>query len=312
MPGKRRPDRKGGRKPVQYAPDELARKPQVIYVCGADAQAVAELTRQEIALYLTDHPETQRKGRKVLVFDTRELFPEYRTVSPFHLGGMTNILARRIRAVNADNSPMTKDERQGIVEHIRTKFKNGLVLLQNPDLYMNGANGKTILGQLLGTLNAGLDKLLTFNSLKAIPTDIWAYCTDIRLHNVIEDVRALKQRLPRYPSVRIAQFVIQEQIELATKAFERHQIDKAEYERRKGFFLYISLETGKVRGCSMEAFIRAVKRYLDHEESRTITLMMKEETNLGTLRYANRNQVIVKLVKEYLQYWEGGTQHHWS
>ena len=70
------------------------RQPMVMLVCGETGVGKTYRNKQEIRRYLKDDEALNRKGRKVLAFDTNDDdYPEFRTVNPEHLHQLKSIYA---------------------------------------------------------------------------------------------------------------------------------------------------------------------------------------------------------------------------
>lgn len=299
-----------GRKPIVYQKEDLERQPMIFLVCGETGVGKTFRNKQEIKKYMQDFPSVGKKGRKVLAFDTNDDdYPEFRTVSPDHLKALTRVSARRIRPFNRDGAPMDDDNKKEVVDKIVKYYRNGLIVLDDIDHYMTGAKGQSMIGALCTIRHKGLDILLTHQSIAKITTTEWQNCTWLRLHHQVDDVTRYRERIPKYYLVRIAQLIVDEQYELASNAFAYRKINEDEYKRRKSFFLYVNMRQQKIRGCSRPAFIRACKRYIDQEEGRKIKMMMSERsfTLDSDFKYKTRNDVIIKLITDYLRFHESDT-----
>lgn len=100
----------------------------------------------------------------------------------------------------------------------------------------------------------------------------------------------------------MAQLIVEEQYRMATAAYHQGHIEAEEYRKHKSFFVYVNMREQKLVGCSRAAFIRACKRYIDQEESKKIRLLLNEQDFHGNPVYPNRNEVILKLIQDYLNY----------
>ena len=300
-----------GRKPVAYTKEELEREPLVILVTGENTVGKRNRTKQEINHYLQDLPELGKKGRKVLIVDDQDALSDIRTVSPSHLGGLTQVSPRRIRPYNTDGTPMTQEDKQEVLDHIIRKYRNGLVVLSGVEIYANNAKGKTLMGQLLSTQNAGRDLMVSFSSISKISKELWPYCVWLRMHHQVEELFKYKRTLPRYSLLRVAQLIINEHYDRAQTAYDRQHISAEEHERLIGFSLYVNLRAGKIRGCSQPAFIRAAKKYIDQEEQAKLKLMVNEEDEAGLPKYKDKQNAVVHLIMEMGRMWDHGTQHQW-
>ncbi|WP_222845924.1 hypothetical protein [Flavilitoribacter nigricans] len=252
---------------------------------------------------MQDNPDTHKKGRKVLAFDTNDDdYPEFRTVSPDHLQALTKATARRIRPFNKNGSPMDDEQKREVVEKILRYYRNGLLVLDDIDHYMTGAKGQSMIGALCTVRHKGLDILLTHQSIAKITTSEWQNCTWLRLHHQVDDVTRYRDRIPKYHLVRIAQIIIDQQYELAMQAFGSGKISEPEFKKRKSFFLYVNMRQQTIMGCGKAVFIKACKKYIDQEKGRKLKMMLSERDFNNTPIYKNRNEAIIKLISDYMPF----------
>ena len=292
-----------GRKPITYRQEDLERQPMIMLICGMMGVGKSYRNHQEFKRYMTNNPETGKVGRKILAFDTNDDdFPNWKTVSPDHIKALTNVSARRIRPYNRDGSPMNDDQKREVVDKIMRHFRNGLIVLDDIDNYMVGAKSQSMIGAMVTVRHKGVDVILGHQSAAKITTTEWQTCTWLRLHHQVDDVKRYRERIPKYRLVRIAQHIVDEQYDLAVRAYESQKIDRQEYMVRKSFFVYVNMPEQKIVGCSREAFIRAAKKYIDQEENGQVRMMLLERNFNDQPVYKNRNEAVVKLITDYLRF----------
>jgi len=265
------------------------RQPMLMLICGETGVGKTVRNILEIENYMKDQPAFSRKGRKVLIFDVNDDDYEcYRTVDPDFIRELKFIRARRIRPLTRFGETMSIDEKRDMVERMVKQFTEGLLVLEDLDKYMTGAKGQTIVGLLTTNRHHGLDIMISHQSIAKITTTEFQNCTWLRLHKQVDDVTRYRNRIPNYFLVRIATIIVEEQYLIGNIRF----------------FLYVNMRKLKLRGCSIQAYIRACKKYLDTEENGMIRRMMLERDFKGKLIYKNRNEVVVKLISELLPYHE--------
>ncbi|MEM9341126.1 MAG: hypothetical protein AAGA66_20505 [Bacteroidota bacterium] len=297
-----------GRKPIEYTKEELERQPMIMLVCGMMEVGKSYRNHQEFKQYMTDNPRTGKVGRKILAFDTNDDdFPEWKTVSPDHIKALTKVSARRIRPYNKDGSPMDLDDKREVVDKIMRFFQNGLIVLDDMDNYMMGAKSQSMIGAMVTVRHRGVDLILGHQSIAKITTTEWQNCTCLRLHHQVDEVKAYKDRIPNYRLVRIAQHIVDEQYIMAVVAYRKGLISKQESIVRKSYFVYVNMREQTITGCSRKAFIRAAKKFIDQEENGLIRMMLLEQTHKNQPVYKNRNEAVVKLITDYLQYHDDNT-----
>lgn len=285
-----------------------SRQPMLTIVCGETGVGKTFRNRNEVRHYLKDNPATGKTGRKVLAFDTNDDdYTQFKTVSPDQLHKLIAKRPRRIRPFNQDGSPMGKEDKKEVVKKILKYFRNGLILLDDIDDYMTGEKGQDMISALCTLRHKGVDIIFTHQSIGKITRTAWQNCTWLRLHHQVDDVTYIKERIPKYPIVRIAQLIVDEQYDLAYTAFSSGRISEDEFDRRASFFVYVNLRKQRIRGCSRAAYIRSCKKFIDQEEGRKIKMMQMERDFNNKLVYKNRNAAIIKLISDYLRFHESGS-----
>jgi len=285
-----------------------ARQPMLTIVCGETGVGKTYRNRQEVRIYLKDNPAIGKAGRKVLAFDTNDDdYTAFKTVSPDLLHKLVAKRPRRIRPFNKDGSPMGKEDKKEVVKKILKYFRNGLILLDDIDDYMTGEKGQDMISALCTLRHKGVDIIFTHQSIGKVTRTAFQNCTWLRLHHQVDDVTYIKERIPKYPIVRIAQLIVDEQYDLAYTAFATGRISEEEFERRASFFVYVNLRKQRLRGCSRAAYIRSCKKFIDQEEGKKINMLLLERDFNDKPVYKNRNAAIIKLITDYLRYHESGS-----
>ncbi len=265
------------------------RQPFVMLVCGETGVGKTHQNKKEIENCLKPDPTLKRLGRKSLIFDVNDDDYEcYTTVDPEHIRDLKNIAARRIRPITCYGETMSIEEKRDMVERMVKQFTNGLLVLEDLDKYMTGAKGQIIVGLLTTNRHSGLDIMISHQSIAKITTTEFQNCTWIRLHKQVDDVSRYRNRIPNYFLVCIASLIVEEQYLIGNIRF----------------FVYINMRKLQIRGCSVKAFIRACKKYIDMEENGTIKRMMLTRDHIGNLLYRSRNEVVMKLITELLRHHE--------
>jgi hypothetical protein len=279
------------------------RQPMLMLVCGETGIGKTYRTVQEIAQYVQDNEQSGKKARKVLAFDVNDDdFTMFPTVHPDHLDQFKQTIARRVRPLTKYGAMMTLTEKRSVVEQMVANFKSGLLVLEDIDKFMVGAKGQAVVGILCANRHSDLDILISHQSIAKITTTEWQNATWLRLHKQVDDIYRYRGRIPNYPLVRIATFIIEEQYDLANKAFESGQINELEFLTRKSFFLYVDMRRLKLHGCSRKTFIRAAKRYVDQEEGRKVKMLMQETNAHGKAVHHSRTDAVISCISGLLRH----------
>lgn len=279
------------------------RQPMLMLVCGETGIGKTYRTVQEIAQYVKDNRSSGKKARKVLAFDVNDDdFTMFPTVHPDHLNEFKQPIARRVRPLTKHGAMMTLSEKRLVAEQMVANFKSGLLVLEDIDKFMVGAKGQAVVGILCANRHSDLDILISHQSIAKITTTEWQNATWLRLHKQVDDIYRYRGRIPNYSLVRIATFIIEEQYDLANKAFEQGQINELEFLIRKSYFLYVDMRRLKLHGCSRKAFIRAAKRYVDQEEGRKIKMLLQETDAHGKALYMTRTDAVMACINSLLRH----------
>jgi len=282
------------------------RQPMIMLVCGETGVGKTYRNKLEIYQYMQQHLAVGKKGRKVLAFDTNDDdYPEFTTVDPNHIKSLSKIHARRIRPFNPDGSPMDTSQKREVIEKIMKHYKNGMVVLDDIDHYMAGAKGQNMIGALCTVRHKGIDVLLTHQSVAKITTSEWQNCTWLRMHHQVDDVTRYRDRIPKYNLVRIAQLIVDDHYEVSSRAFSLGKLSEKRYQVLKSFFVYVNMREQHIIGCSKKSYIKAVKRFIDQEESKQIRRLLLERDFSGKAIYKDRNTVMIYLISGYLRHFKG-------
>ena len=279
------------------------RQPMLMVVCGETGVGKTYRTVQEIKKYVKDISTTNKKGRKVLIFDVNDDdYTRFITIDPNHVKQFEEVRIRRIRPITRTGKMMTLTQKREIVEKIVAEFTNGLIVLEDIDKFMVGAKGQEVVGVLCANRHSDLDILISHQSIAKITTTEWQNMTWLRLHKQVDDISRYRNRIPNYSLVRIATFIVEEQYNLANDAFEKQLIDEKQFQIRKSFFVYLDMRRLKIKGCSKAAFIRATKRFIDQEENKKLKLLLQETNMEDQPKYKDRKAAVFHLINQKMRF----------
>ncbi|MFY0689128.1 MAG: hypothetical protein JXQ90_18305 [Cyclobacteriaceae bacterium] len=271
--------------------------------CGETDVGKSYRNQLEAATYCRNNHITRKKAGRVLAFANQDKdYPSYKSVDPDYIHKLKPGDPRKIRPFNKNGSRMTHSEKKETVKKVLRNFRSGLLLLDDIDDYMVFERGQEFVSSLISLCHDSVDVIMTHQSIGKISKTAFQNCTYLRLHHQVDEAKAYKDRIPNYPLVRIAQFIVNEQYDRAYDAHKSGQIDQKEFKVRSSFFVYVNLRKSKVKGCSKAAFVRAAKKFIDQEESSKIRMMMNEKDfKSGKPVYANNSEATLQLVKDYLR-----------
>lgn len=103
---------------------------------------------------------------------------------------------RRILPLNAKGQ-LTQDveEMEEILNVILQTFRNGLLLIEDPNAYLVGISSKKVISAITRNRQKNLDIVLHLQSLRAIPPRLLANMNIFRFHKCNEPIRTIEQKL---------------------------------------------------------------------------------------------------------------------
>ncbi len=217
-------------------------------------------TEIELNLYVQQDPAVGRPGRKVLIFDTNDEYRAYKSVmynvrdpndNGKYLTGLENIEIRRILPYYPSPKggapiPMDFQDKEKTLIDITSKYRNGLVLLEDINTYLVGFKSAHAISALCAARHKGMDLIIQVQSLSAIDPRMFQNSTIIRMHYQTDDIARYKSRLnENFEPLKICQNII-----------NREYINGNER-----FFLYFNNRSKKIMGASKEQYDQALSLY---------------------------------------------------
>lgn len=292
-----------GRKKISYSVEELERQPLIEVVCGMKGVGKTYGTIIEIDNYVRNKP--YRKGRKALIldFNNEKDYYKYATVLPEYVGRLTEQRARRVIPIKPNGKPYSPEDMKKVAEYCCTRFKNGLLVLEDPDKYLYGKQGSSIIGMLTTNRHSGLDVIIAHQSIGKISTTEWQNCAFLRLHHQLDPVENYADRITNFPLVKIAQIVVDKKYYEAVRLFkDERAISEKEFKKRRSFNVFINMLEGKIIGCTIEDFREAAIEFIK-TNPKFISRQMLIGDSKG--KKLSREGAIHELLKKYMVFHDG-------
>ena len=275
------------------------REPSLFIATGMKGVGKTYRTKQEIRSYIMDDPRTGRRGRPVLVFDVNGEYTDYQTV--YYDVRETNEKKRvqyieqlkdkrgayRILAFKPNKRPMNHSEKLQACFDICNFFRNGMIVLEDINKYMNDTKNDDFIGLLVGLRHVGIDLMIHLQSLSPITTRFWQNVNFIRFHKQSDDVLRYKNRIPM-PLMKIAQIVVNN-------------------EYRKGnerFMCYVNVPKERLIGVSKKQFIYACEQFVNSHKSELKPFLDRQDSSGGKV-YSSRPEAIKAWISQYEYYLRG-------
>lgn len=204
--------------------------------------------------YIMGDPYKGIKGRKCLIMDVNDEYGVYGvpaislndvalyTVQPF-------IEIRRIRPFHPDGKRMTLDEWAMALFYVLNRFQNGMLVIEDPSKFIGDHLPADLVGAIATNRHAGLDIILSYQSIGRINTKVWGNMNILRFHRNVESVERHKNKFPdKYEILRIAEIMVNN-----------------EYQRGNNrFYVYVDLDELKIRIEGRDELVEeALEQYLN-------------------------------------------------
>lgn len=164
------------------------------------------------------------KGKQVILYDVNTEYTEKHCRERLKVNWVAKSLAlkdlpawmasgkvevRRILPIN-DKGVLTQDteEMEEILNSILSIFRNGLLLIEDPNAYLVGIASKKIISAITRNRQRNLDLVLHLQSLRAIPPRLLANMNIFRFHKCNENISTIEQKLNNAELFYIAQALV--------------------------------------------------------------------------------------------------------
>jgi hypothetical protein len=231
--------------------------------------------------YVQGDPYAGIKGRKCLIMDINDEYGVY-NVPAISLNDVAlysvhpYIEIRRIRPFFPNGKRMTLDEWANALFFVLNRFQNGLLLIEDLNKFITDHLPQDLIGAIATNRHAGLDILLSFQSIGRINTKIWGNMNMLRFHKNIESVEKHKNKFPdKYEILSIAESIVNDQYNSGNNRF----------------FLYVDLDEMKIRGELSEDMIeKSLKEYV-YKNLNELTKPLTTQVEKGKKKYNTESAV---------------------
>ena len=165
--------------------------------------------QDKITPYIT--PANGWPGKQVIIYDVNTEYTEkhcreqlkvrwtakalaLKDLLPWMKSGKIEV--RRILPIN-DKGVLTQDtdEMEEILNTILQTFRNGLLLVEDPNAYLVGISSKKVISAITRNRQKNMDLVLHLQSLRAIPPRLLANMNIFRFHKCNEAISTIEQKL---------------------------------------------------------------------------------------------------------------------
>jgi hypothetical protein len=270
------------------------REPLLIVACGKKGVGKSYQHNLMMQGYVMGDPYRGIKPRKCLILDVNDEYGTYgiRALSLTDVALFTihpYIEMRRIRPFHPNGARMTLDEWANAVFYVLNTFKNGLLLIEDPNKWHSDHLPADLVGAICTNRHVGLDILLSYQSIGRINTKIWGNTNLVRFHKNTESVERHKQKFPdKEEYMKIAE----------------NMVNNEYMKGNKRFFVYVDMDEEKIRGdFSKEVFELGVDDYINEKHRELVKPYLIQVDAKGKKLYdmnSARNKVKERIMTTYV------------
>lgn len=236
--------------------------------------------------------------RKCLIMDVNDEYGTFNVpsisladVSRFSVAKIKSVAEiRRVRPYMPNGMRMTLDQWMEALMYVLQRFVNGILLIEDFNKFIGDHVRSDFVGAICTNRHAGLDILLSYQSLGRINTRIWGNLNMLRFHKNTESVERHHDKFPdKYAIMRIAEIMV----------------DNKYLDGDIHFFVYVDMDEQKIRGEEElpDDFIeQSINQFLD-ENPKTYKALTRSQDSKGRKRNEQtaKNEMKERLKKMYFQ-----------
>ena len=259
----------------------MPREPILIAACGK--KGVGKSYQHMIMMndYVKGDPYRGIVGRKCLIMDVNDEYgygtynvPAISLTDVPLYSVHPHIEIRRVRPFHPDGRRMSLDEWANALFYVLTRFQNGLLLIEDLNKFITDHMPQDLIGAIATNRHAGLDILLSFQSIGRINTKVWGNLNVLRFHKNTESVERHKQKFPdKLEFMRIAEIMVNTEYAAGNKRF----------------YVYVDMDEEKIRGkFSPELMQSAIDQYINENHSELLKPYLVQKDKAGKKKYTEQ------------------------
>lgn len=272
----------------------MAREPLLMVAIGK--KGVGKSYQHMILMngYIMGDPYKGIKGRKCLIMDVNDEYGVY-GVPSISLNDVPlysvhpYIEIRRVRPFHPSGKRMTLDEWANALFYVLSRFRNGLLLIEDINKFIGDHIPHDLLGAIATNRHVGLDVVLSFQSIGRINTKIWGNMNLLRFHKNVESVERHRNKFPdKYELLRLGEIIVNNEY----------------HKNNNRFFLYVDMDEMKIRGdFSDEVRDEAIDQYINENHSELLKqyLVQKEQGKKKYTDESAKQEVSSRLISYYFE-----------
>jgi hypothetical protein len=268
------------------------REPFMVAVIGFMGVGKTYTTMETVNDYIKNGPFGWR-GRPVLAFDpnVEESYHDFKALDfdvteknefkrAIQIAATKAPGKYRILPYKKNRQPMTTTEMVTTAVTICKFYRNGMLILEDINKYTGYSYKQDLIGMFMGLRHLGVDLVLHFQNLRAVPTRIWQNMTYLRWHKQSDPIFKIKGRISNFELFSIAE-----------------QIVDLKYQTNEYYYLWLNNLKGKIEGVPLEDFKAGATNYM-LKNSSVIYKLTNELGSDGQRRYKSNTEAMNGFIEE--------------
>lgn len=263
------------------------REPSALIAIGFKGVGKTYTTKHEVEDYIKNDASSGRKARPVLVFDVNGEYGDF-TAIDFDITEeneykraeeIRKIITPgkyRIVAYRKDRSPMSPSEMMSTVNTIGKFYRNGMLILEDINRYMLSHVEIAMVGMLIGLRHLGVDLIIHYQSLRAIPPRMWGNMNYLRWHKQSDGIDKYKGRVDNYELFKIGE-----------------RISEIKYLEDRYYYFWVDMMGEKLIGVTEFDFERACQQYLSIYPN-----ALRERKRLESIQNSEKGDTVKSFIED--------------
>lgn len=272
------------------------RQPELTIAVGRKYIGKTYYTKKLVKAY-SGQEDCGFKPRRVLIFDINGEFTEYKTIALGDIHRFSHhplIEVRRVLPIKPDGTKMSLDEMCICLDYILSKFRNGLLLLEDINKYLSDTITKDIIGSIVTQRHINTDIIIHFQTKgKAGHPKLLGNCNTLRIHETTDSFLKHSDKFEEHLEPCML-------AEMLVKVRNDKQPPKERWS-----IAFLRLNPYSISGDFTEEEKReCISNYILQNQNKTIAPMLKIKDRKGNLLYNHETAFFEKEKELYQNYFE--------
>lgn len=294
-----------------------SRQNGITIISGRQGVGKTHNLKREISNYIMDNPQTGKTGGRVLIYDPNDEYHGIPIIGWNKIGEQPPKSVRRVLAGKVVEDKKTgqkmmeaftlQEKQQGFLYLIQN-YRNGMLILEDFNSYALNTRSVNVVSVITTARHRQIDLTIVLQEIGKVTKDLWANIAYYIFHKQMSGVDREREKIPNFPLVKIADYAVCEQYDMAVDQHNKGLISNEEKKKYCSYFVYISFRDNMIFGCSKERFLRSVEKYLKITDAGKEIRAYCLEKGLNFKNPEQYKRALTELSNRYLIHWGGASR----